>query len=102
MIHIYVIAACVLASLPAFVPEGRWFYANVVLFLFVEVVFVAAILDELNAPIVDGSPNAILLPILPILSVIPVTLFVVALGFRFTAYLLRNVHLRRNRGHSAH
>lgn len=99
MIRIFFIVACVFASLPAFMPERRLFYANVFLFSCTEIGFVAAILSELKSPIVDSSPNALLLPILPM---IPPVLFIVALSFRFTAYLIRNTHLRRSHRQSVH
>jgi hypothetical protein len=99
MIRIFLIVACVLASLPAFVPERRWFYADIFLFSLAEAGLVFAVLNEFKSPIVDSSPNALLLPIVPI---IPAALLVIALIFRMTAYLIRNIPLRRNHKQSAH
>lgn len=98
MIHVFMITACALALVSAIVPNRRWFYADVFLLVLVQAGFVAAILIELNSTTADGSLDAILLPILP---VIPAILFAAAMSFRFTAYLIRNVHFKRTHHESA-
>lgn len=95
MVHLFLIAACVLASLPAFMPEKRWLFADLFLFFLAEAGLVATVLIELNSPIVAGSLNAIMLPVLP---VIPAIIFAVALGFRLMAYLVRNIYFKRSHG----